>query len=87
MDILKIGTWNVQGLNTKEMEFLRHFKTKKINIAVITETKKELKGTKDIKDYTMIYSGVEQHKRATCIVAIFIDNKWKRKSDSYMWIQ
>lgn len=59
---------------------------KNIDIAVITETKKKLKGTKELKDFVMIYSGVPQNKRACCGVAILVNNKWKNKIISYSFI-
>jgi exonuclease III len=47
---LKIATWNVRSLGTKEIELDNELKEKKINIAIITETKKKnLKETKDLE--------------------------------------
>jgi hypothetical protein len=39
---------------------VEEIKIKGINVAVISETKKKLKGTKMIGNYTMLYSGVSQ---------------------------
>jgi endonuclease/exonuclease/phosphatase family metal-dependent hydrolase len=86
VDTLKLATWNVRGLATKEMELNNELKEQKINIAVITETKKKLKGTKDMGDYTMIYCGVDQKVRASAGVAILCDRKWKTKIKSYNYI-
>lgn len=86
-DILHVGTWNIRGgFNIKELELIENLKQRNINIAVITETKKKLRGTKDLKNYTLIYSGVEQTQRAVGGVGILIDEKWKRKIESYVYI-
>ena len=57
-------------------------------MAVITETKKKLKGTRDIDDFfmIMIYSGVPQNKRAVCGVAVLLDKRWKKKIVSYIFV-
>ena len=51
---MKIATCNITGLATKESELTRHLKEKSMNIAIITETKKKLNGTKDMDDFVMI---------------------------------
>ncbi|KAJ4431193.1 hypothetical protein ANN_19790 [Periplaneta americana] len=80
-------TWNIRGgFTIKELELIENLKQRNINIAVITETKKKLRGTKDLKNYTLIYSGVEQTQRAVGGVGILIDEKWKRKIESYVYI-
>lgn len=54
-------------------------------MATVTETKKKLKGTKEIKDYTMIYNIVPQNIRAISGVAVMIRNTWIKNSKlSYM---
>lgn len=45
-----------------------------INMAVMTETKKKLKDSKELNDFIMIYNG-ESTKRAQYGIAILIDNK------------
>jgi exonuclease III len=77
--VLKLATWNVRGLGTKETKLVYHLKERKINIAAITQTKKKRKGTKEIGDYTMIYSGVRRNRRACCGVALLIDKEWNTK--------
>lgn len=61
-------------------------KAASVDIAVITETKKKLKGTEELEDYLYIYSGVPQNKRASAGVAIFINKSLKNKIHSYTWI-
>jgi hypothetical protein len=48
--------------------------------------KEKLKGTKDLEKYVMVYSGVEQKKRVSSGVAILIDQKWKNKIESYIYV-
>ena len=85
-DILTVGTWNVRGLSTKESELVRLLKKRSVNITVVTETKKKLRKTKDIEAFIMIYSRVQVIKRASCGVAILVDNKWKNKIVNYTYV-
>ena len=55
---------------------VKEIKTKGINIAVISETKKKLKGTKMIGNYLMLYSGVSQETLAQSGIALITDHKW-----------
>lgn len=55
MDTLKVATWNVRGVASNEHELAKILNVKKIDIAVITETKKKLKGSKYTEDYLMLY--------------------------------
>ena len=66
MDMRNFATWNVRSLALKEFELLNRLRERSINMAVITEIKKKLKGTRDIDDFVMIYSEVPQNKRAVC---------------------
>jgi hypothetical protein len=45
-ETLNIDAWNVRFIRNKESELAEEIKTKGINIAVITETKKKLKELK-----------------------------------------
>jgi exonuclease III len=38
---LKFGTWNVQGCRNKMEEIIREVSTMKMDVVVLTETKKE----------------------------------------------
>jgi hypothetical protein len=58
-DTLKIATWSVRGLLTKEIELDKEPQEKKIKIAIITETKKKLKGKRILKTmlwYIMVWN-------------------------------
>ena len=86
MDMRNFATWNVRSLALKEFELLNRLRERSINMAVITEIKKKLKGTRDIDDFVMIYSGVSQNNRAVCGVAVLLDKKSKRKIVSYTFV-
>lgn len=58
----------------------------KINISVMTEMKKKLRSTKDLKDYVMIYRGMEQRKTACCGIVVLIDRKWQHRFRDYTFV-
>ena len=74
---MKLATWNVWGIIKKKKKNCR--KLKRINIAILSETMKTLRRTKVLDGFTIIYSGVDQQKRASSGVAILIDKKWKSR--------
>jgi exonuclease III len=59
---------------------------RKIDIAIITETKKKNKGAEDISNYLMIYCGVPTNQWASSGIAIAIRKDWKHKIQDYTWI-
>jgi len=61
---------------------------KKINvdIAVIPETKKKLKGTQELDDHILLYSGVPTNKRAATGIALMIKAKFKKRIHSYVFV-
>lgn len=62
-DNLQIVTWNIRGgLSLKETELVYIFNKRKINVIVLTEAKKKLRGTKQLDEDTIIYSGVTEDK-------------------------
>ena len=70
---MNIGTWNVQGLGTKQAEVITELEKQKMSIAVLTETKKKGQGIEDIGNYIHIYSGVNRELRAKKDVPIMIN--------------
>jgi hypothetical protein len=48
-----------------------------VDIAVITETKKKLKGTIELSGYVLIYSGVKKEKLAYVGVTLLIKKPWR----------
>ena len=70
----------------KELELVEVIKIKGINVTVISETKKKLKGTKMIGNYTMLYRGVSQNTRAHLGVVLRIDQKWTSRITNYSFV-
>lgn len=56
MNILNLATWNVRDLAYKGTKLSYSLKGKRVNVAVITESMKELKGM----DCVLLYGGVLQ---------------------------
>jgi len=50
----KIGVWNVRGLYGKEKLLQEELKKANVDIAVIPETKKKLKGSQEWEDCTVV---------------------------------
>jgi len=75
--LLRIGTWNVQGISTKQTEVFREIERLKIDIAALTETKRKGNGIEEGKNYIQIYSGVSKDQRAKCGVSLLIKKKYK----------
>jgi hypothetical protein len=59
---------------------------KKIDIAILSETKKKLKGSKELEHYILNYGAVPQEKRASTGVAIMINKKLTNRIYSYDFI-
>ena len=57
-----------------------------MDIAVIPETKKKLKGSQELDDYTLLYSGVPTNGRAAAGIAIMIKSKFKKRIHSYVFV-
>jgi exonuclease III len=83
---MKVATWNIRGITGKKEELQTELQKRKIDIAVITETKKKNKGSEDIGKYITIYSGVPDNEWAASGVAILIRKDWKNKIQDYTWI-
>jgi len=84
--LMEIGVWNVRGLYGKEKLLHKELKTAKVDIAVISETKKKLKGSLELEDYILFYSGVPTNKRAAAGIATMIKAKFKKRIHSYMFV-
>ncbi|KAJ4438470.1 hypothetical protein ANN_14415 [Periplaneta americana] len=50
-EILKVGVWNVRSIANKELELEKELDSMKVDIAVIPETKKKLKGSTELEKY------------------------------------
>ena len=83
---LKVATWNVRGIAEKKGELQTELLKRKIDIAVITETKKKNKGSEDRGNYVKIYCEVTANQWASSGVAIVIKKFSKHKIQNYTWI-
>jgi exonuclease III len=83
---LKIAVWNVRGICSKETQLGKELKAANIDIAIIPETKKKLKVTKDLRYYVLLYSDVNRNKTAAAGKVILVQQKWKNKIDSYSFV-
>ena len=57
-----------------------------VDIAVIPETKKKLKGSQELDDYILLYSGVPTNKRAAAGIAVMIKAKFKKRIHSSLFV-
>lgn len=73
VDDWRIGTWNVRGINGKEMELLEIVENKDYLFIAVTETKKKGIGTKVIGNgHLLIYGGVLETENASGGVACLV---------------
>ena len=79
----KFATWNVQGLRTKQGEVFQELQKMKIDICVLTETKKKGKGNEGIGEYIHLYSGVQKDARAKRGVSVAVHKSIKRYIKSW----
>ncbi|XP_050455237.1 craniofacial development protein 2-like [Cataglyphis hispanica] len=75
--LLRCGCWNIMSWNGREQEILTEMEEHKIDICVLSETKKKGKGDKSYPGYILKYSGPEKHRRATAGVGMLIKDKYK----------
>jgi len=53
--LIRIGIWNVRGLYGKKKVLQKELKKANVDIAMIPETKKKLKGLQEFDDYILLY--------------------------------
>ena len=76
----KFATWNVSGLREKEKELADEIRKSGIAIVALTETKKKERGKQLLPSGDLlIYSGVDENKRASAGVACFIRESFINK--------
>ena len=80
--LMKIGVWNVRGLYGKEKLLQEEFKTAYLDIAVIPETRKKVKSSQELDDYSVLYSGVPTNRRAATGIAILVKVKVTKRIHS-----
>jgi exonuclease III len=74
---LKFRSWNVQGCRNKMEEIIREVSTMKMDVIVLTETKKKGAKSETLGNYIHLFSGVKKYKRAKRGVSDLINKKWK----------
>ena len=57
-------TLNVQGCRNKMEEIMKEVDTMKLDLIILTETKKNGTGNDTLGSYIHRYSGVDKHRRA-----------------------
>lgn len=76
---MNIGTWNVQGIKEKIVEVSRELNSLKMDVTVLTETKKKGTGSELLDNFIHIFSGVAKDQRAKRGVSVLINKKHKHK--------
>ena len=74
---MKFSTWNVQGCRNKMEEIIREINIMKMDVVVLTETKKKGTGSETLGNYIHLFSGVNKYERAKRGLSILINKKWK----------
>lgn len=75
-----------KGFMPQGRDIGKGIKERKVDIAAVSDMKKKLKGSKELEDYIMYYSGVNQEKRAAAGIALFIKNEG-RDDESILFYQ
>lgn len=78
-----MGTWNVQGFNRKINEVIAELKWLKMDLTVITETKRKGQGSESLGEYDCFDNGVPKDTRAKTGVSIIIHRKWRKYIKSW----
>jgi exonuclease III len=82
-NILNFATWNVQGISYKEGQLDNILAQKSIKIAVTSEIKRKLEGSKETNNYIQIYSGVKATERVHSGVMLIVHIFLKSNIHSY----
>ncbi|KAK4877536.1 hypothetical protein RN001_010042 [Aquatica leii] len=80
---MRLVTWNVPGLRTKQNEVFNELEQNKIDLCVLTETKKKGKGSETVGNYIHFYSGVCKSTRAKRGVSIAVQKKYRNHIKSW----
>lgn len=78
--ILVVSALNIKGFSCKGLKLIKIFEARKVNVAVIPDLKNMYRGkmiNKDTEDRMIIFSWVDQKKRAKGRAAVFEDKKWR----------
>jgi exonuclease III len=74
-----LATWNVRGMIRKVNELNRSLQSRRIDIAVISETKKKERLSRELENYIVIYSGIPREQSAPAGVVILVGKGWKSR--------
>jgi hypothetical protein len=83
---LSVATLNVGSITHKSDDLDKELKGRKIDIAVISKTKKKNEGSKELENYIMISSGVPSEEWASSGIAILVRKDWKNRIIGYEYI-
>ena len=83
---MKVGCWNIQGLNTKTHTVPIEVEKCKLDIVVLSETKKKGSGDEILDKYLHFWSGVDKGVRAQAGVSILIKKEFKHKIKNWRFI-
>lgn len=76
---LNLATWNVRSLINELVKLEQ-------DISVLTETKNKQQATKDLSEYLLIVSGVDEQERAKAGAGLIIYKKWQNRIRTYEYI-
>ncbi|XP_044762230.1 craniofacial development protein 2-like [Coccinella septempunctata] len=80
---MNMGTWNVQGISGKMEEVILEVTRLRVDIVVLTETKKKGVGVETAGNYIHVHTGVERHQRAKRGVSVLIHKRYQGNITSY----
>jgi exonuclease III len=74
---MKFGTWNVQDCRNKMADIISEINVMKMDVVVLTETKKKGTGSETLENYIHLFSGVKKYERVKRGISVFINKKLK----------
>lgn len=83
---MRLGTWNIRGISDKISEITSELKKYKLDIAVLSETKRKGKGNEEFDGYIYFWSGVNKYERARSGIAVLVKNHLKQFITDYNYI-
>ena len=83
---MTFGCWNVQGISTKLNILPTELDRFKMDVVILSETKRKAKGEEELGNYVHIWSGVSKSVRAKAGVSIMINKTWKKRITNWEFI-
>lgn len=78
-----LGTWNIQGWRTKSHKVIDEFRKIRVDILVVSETKKKENGTEKLNGILHYWSEVKKEDRAKAGIAVLLREKCGRLVKNY----